>query len=101
MQFCVTPLWNKHTLKLRYVFELAKTKDEALQSVLPHANALRHMPSGNVIRSELAPGDFTVIASCASQAARALAAAWHQMEVFSHDWTGLGSNGLLVTDIHN
>ena len=37
MQFSVTPLWNNHSLKLRYIFELAKTEDETLQSVLPHA----------------------------------------------------------------
>ncbi len=52
-------------MKLTYIFELAKTEDETLQSVLPHANALRHMPSENVIRSELAPDDFSVIISFA------------------------------------
>lgn len=66
MQFCVTPLWHNHSLKLRCMFELAKIEDETFQSVLPHANACRHMPSENVIRSELAPGDFSVIISCAS-----------------------------------
>lgn len=37
MQFCVTPLWNNHSLKLRYIFELVRTEEERLQSVLPHA----------------------------------------------------------------
>lgn len=64
MQFRVTPLWNNRSL--RYIFELAKTQDETLQSVLPHANARRHMPSENVIRSELAPDDFAAVVLCVS-----------------------------------
>lgn len=41
------------------------------------------MPSENVIQSELAADDFSVIISCGCETARALAALWNQMEVFS------------------
>lgn len=52
MQFHVTPLLNKHSLKnYRYIFEMAETEDVTLQSVFPHANAFRHMPRENVIQT--------------------------------------------------